>query len=115
MINNISNQDLLNNSIKDKLDLVKVSGEKTGKTTNPYAKTNLYLIDKTDISDNAISLYEKDLDVKKFTNLVLSDENDLSHNELFETNVISKLNNISDEELSETLINNKDFLKTLFG
>ena len=51
-------------------------------SSNPYTQ-GLY-VDKTDISDKAMQLVERDNDIKKFTQIVMSDAEDNSHMALME-------------------------------
>ena len=58
------------------------------------------------LSERALKLYEKKTDIKKFTKLVLSDPEDLSHNKLVEEQ--------KDEyDILFDLTNNEEFLKDL--
>lgn len=106
MFNNINdnNKDFLYNSQLERqsnvinLASIRANSQKTayGKTLNPY-------VDKSEISADAIELFQKDCDIKKFNKLAMSDPEDLSHLErmkdlfaggvvdVYEDDVLSKL------------------------
>ncbi len=112
MLKGLSSQDLINKSLIQQNDVEKVSLTKK----NPYTNIDKnLLIDETSISNEAMKLYERDVDIKKFTTLALSDSENLSHNSLVVQNVF----NISDEnfenKIIEGIFDNKNFLRDLFG
>ena len=70
MLNGISAQELANKNLVQETDIEKIQN----KNKNPYAEIDkTLLIDESNISKEAIKLYQRDLEVKKFTNLALSD------------------------------------------
>ncbi len=111
MFNNINdnNKDFLYNSQLEKqsnvinLASVKASMNKAlfNKSSNPY-------VDKTEISANALQLFQKDLDINKFNKIATSDQEDLSHlermKELFSNGVIDVF---EDDVLSQLVTNSK--------
>ena len=117
MFNNINdnNKDFLYNSQLEKqsnvinLASVKMNMNKTlfNKNSNPY-------VDKTEISSNAIELFQKDLDIKKFNKVAMSDSDDLSHldkmKELFSKGIVDVF---EDDVLQELVTNSKlwDYLE----
>ena len=112
MLNGISAQELANKNLVQETDIEKIQN----KNKNPYAEIDkTLLIDESNISKEAIKLYQRDLEVKKFTNLSLSDPEDTSHNKL----VMEKVFQADDGEFSEKVIegmfNNRNFLKDLLG
>ncbi len=112
MLNGISAQELANKNLVQETDIEKIQN----KNKNPYAEIDkTLLIDESNISKEAIKLYQRDLEVKKFTNLALSDPEDTSHNKL----VMEKVFQADDGEFSEKVIegmfNNRNFLKDLLG
>lgn len=74
--------------------------------SNPYAQ-GLY-IDKTDISDMAMKLVERDNDIKKFTQIAMSDENDQSHMALMEELFSQGISDPFDESILAELSENSD-------
>lgn len=112
MLNGISAQELANKNLVQETDIEKIQN----KNKNPYAEIDkTLLIDESNISKEAIKLYQRDLEVKKFTNLALSDPEDTSHNKI----VMEKVFQADDGEFSEKVIegmfNNRNFLKDLLG
>lgn len=112
MLNGISAQELANKSLVQETDLEKIQT----KNKNPYADIDkTLLIDESNISKEAIKLYQRDLDVKKFTGLAMSDPQDTTHNKL----VVEKVFGAEDEKFDNTVIegmfNNRNFLKDLLG
>lgn len=90
MLNGIINSDNINNNgVNKDNNIVQISDAQRKYSTSPFNKNNF--IDEMCISTEAISLYEKEQDIAKFSTLALSDENDASHldiiNSLFERGV----------------------------
>ncbi len=93
MFNNINdnNRDLLFNSQYGNAgNIVNIANirsniQRNGYSTNPY-------VDKTEISQNAMQMFQRDLDINKFTKLASSNPEDISHldrmRELFENGVV---------------------------
>lgn len=102
MLNGINLNEELSNSQAEK-QLEGINGVVTNPINNPYknADKNL-LIDETAISDQALKLYEHEQDVKQFTDLAMSDPQDLSHEEIIANLFAGGVNDLlSDETLSE--------------
>ena len=106
MFNNINenNRDLLYNSqvnANNVVNLMQVRSafQKSGYANNPY-------VDKTEISSNAMKLFQRDLDISKFTKLATSDPEDKSYinqvQELFEKGVID----VYEDDVLADLVNN---------
>ena len=83
-------------------------------SSNPINCQNREQIFLNKMTKNAVNLYEKQADIKKFTNLVLSDPENDSHNKLVDALFSHGIVNISeeDEKLSK-LSDNTRFLKDL--
>lgn len=113
MLKGLSNQDIINKSlIQQNSELERVSLTKK----NPYSKVDKnLLIDETNISNEAISLCQRDLDIKKFSSLAMSDPENLSHNELVVNNVFSAGDEKFDNTVIEAIFDNKAFLRDLIG
>ena len=80
MFNNINDNNLLQfNNTSNIINLANVrsSLQKNTYTTSP-------LVDKTEISSNAMKLFQKDLDIKKFTQIAMDDSDDTSYLEEIE-------------------------------
>ena len=104
MFNNISNENSYNSQLGNasniiNLNAIRANLQKTGYATNPY-------VDKSIISTDAIDLYQKDLDIAKFTKIATSDSDDTSHldkmEELFADGIIDAF----DEDVLLQLVTN---------
>ncbi len=112
MLNGLSGQELINKNLVQSGELERVSSVKK----NPYSDIDKnLLVDETDISSEAINLYQKDLDVKKFVSLALSDPDNLDCNLLVMKNVFSGADSDFEGKIIEGIFSNKSFLKDLFG
>lgn len=113
MLHRLSGQDLVNQTIVQQNNNV----EKLSlKNNNPYANIDKnLLIDETNISNEAFNLYQRDLDIRKFTSLVLSDPEDLSHNNLVAEKVFGGGDENFDNKVIEGIFNKRTFLNDLFG
>ena len=111
MFNNINdnNTDYLYNSQLERqsnivnLALMKANAQKVaqGGMTNPY-------VDRTEISSNALEIFQRDCDINKYNKIAMSDMNDFSHlermNELFAEGVVDVF---EDDVLSSLAKNSK--------
>ena len=111
MFNNINdnNNEYLYNSQLDRqnnvinLAALRANAQKSvyGVNANPY-------VDKTEISANAIELFQKDCDINKFNKIAMSDADDLSHldrmKDLFSEGVVDVF---EDDVLSDLVTNSK--------
>lgn len=112
MLKGLSSQDLINKSLIRSEESEKASLNKK----NPYSDIDKnLLVDETDISKEALKLYQKDMDVKKFTSLAMSDSGNLDCNLLVLNNVFNGQDSGFDNKVIEGIFNNKMFLKDLFG
>lgn len=112
MLNGISSQELASKNLVQQTDLEKIQAKKR----NPYAEIDKnLLIDETSISNEAVALYQKDLDIKKFTSLALSNPEDTGHNNLVIDNVFSANDEDFDNKMIEGIFEKKSFLKDLMG
>lgn len=105
MFNNINdnNRDLLFNSQYGNTgNVVNIANIRSniirgGYSNNPY-------VDKTEISQNAMQMFQRDLDIKKFTKIASSNPEDISHlekmRELFDNGVVDPFEEDILEELS---------------
>ena len=113
MFNNINDKDntFYNSQLERQSNIVnlammRMSAKQNSVSKNPY-------VDKTEISSNALELFQKDCDIKKFNKIALSDESDLSHlermNELFANGVVD----VFEDDVFEELSQNKKLLNDL--
>ena len=107
MFNNINenNRELLYNSQMNAANVVNLAQMRSALHKNGYS--NPY-VDKTEISSNAMELFQRDLDINKFTKLAISDPEDKSYiaqvQKLFEDGVIDAY---EDDVLSDLVNNSK--------
>lgn len=109
MFNNINdnnnglfyNSQLSNASNVINLASVRANLQKAGYNSNPY-------VDKTEISSNAMELFQRDLDINKFTKIATSDKDNTSYlekmQELFKDGVVDPF---EDDVLKELVTNSK--------
>ena len=111
MLNRLSSQELINKNLVQSSEVDKTSlGKK-----NPYSDIDKnLLVDVYDISNDAIQLYQKDLDIRKFTSLAMSDLDNTDYNSLVVQNVFSSDDDFNNKIL-EGLFSNKSFLQDLLG
>ena len=109
MFNNINdnNEFLYNSQLDKQSNVVNLAMLRAASQRNSYINNNPY-VDKTEISANAIELFQKDCDINKFNKIAMSDINDFSHldrmNELFSEGVIDAF---EDDVLKELVTNKK--------
>ena len=113
MLHKLSGQDLVNqNMIQQSSNVEKLAA----KNNNPYSNIDKnLLIDETNISNEAINLYQRDLDIRKFASLTLSDPENLSHNTLVAQKVFGANDENFENKIIEGIFNNRTFLRDLFG
>lgn len=111
MLNRLSSQELINKNLVQSSEVDKTTlGKK-----NPYSDIDKnLLVDIYDISNDAIQLYQKDLDIRKFTSLAMSDLDNTDYNSLVVQNVFSSDDDYNNKIL-EGLFSNKSFLQDLLG
>ena len=104
MFNNINDNNLLQfNNTSNVINLTNVRStlQKNGYAKNPY-------VDKTEISANAMQLFQRDLDIKKFTKIASESPEDISYlekmQELFKDGVVDPF---EEDVLSELVTNSK--------
>ena len=112
MFNNIndSNRDLLNSQYNTNnvinIASIRSNFNKNGYVSNPY-------VDKTEISSDAMKLFQKDLDIKNFTKLILDSKDDISYlekmNELFKDGVVDPY----EEDILSELASNPKLLNDI--
>lgn len=113
MLHRLSGQDLVNqNMVQQNSNVEKLNV----KNNNPYSNIDKnLLIDETNISNEAFNLYQRDLDIRKFASLALSDPENMSHNTLVAERVFASGDENFENKVIEGLFNNRTFLRDLFG
>ena len=64
------------------------------------------LIDQFDISQEALSIYERENDIKKFTSLAMTDPENLSHNSYVEDLLKKGITDPYEDDVLSSLVNN---------
>ena len=112
MLRGLSNQDNITKNLIQQNDVEKLGAVKR----NPYSNIDKnLLIDETSISNEAMNLYQRDLDIKKFSALAMSDPEDFSHNSLVIENIFGKQDESFENKIIEGIFESKAFLKDLFS
>ena len=95
-----NNSQLGNASNVINLASVRANLQKSGYTSNPY-------VDKTEISSSAMELFQRDMDINKFTKIATSDKEDTSHiervKELFKEGVVD----VYEDDVFSSLVTNQ--------
>ena len=110
MFNNINDNNdlLLNSQLSSKNNIINLAAIRANAQKNAYSVNNNPYVDKTEISANAIELFQRDCDINKFNKIAMSDSDDLSHlelmNELFAQGVVDVY---EDDVLSSLVTNSK--------
>lgn len=110
MFNNINenNEFLYNSQLEKQGNVLNLANIRANAQRNAYVANNNPYVDKTEISANALELFQRDCDINKFNKIAMSDENDLSHlermNELYAEGVIDVF---EDDVLSALSTNQK--------
>ncbi len=111
MFNNINdnNKDILYNSqLEKQSNIINLASVKANMNKALFNRNSNPYVDKTEISNNALQLFQKDLDIKKFNQIAMSDKEDLSHlarmKELFSNGVVDVF---EDDVLKDLVTNSK--------
>ena len=108
MFNNINDNNdlLLNSQLSNKSNIINLAAIRANAQKNAYSINNNPYVDKTEISANAIELFQRDCDINKFNKIAMSDANDLSHldlmNELFSQGVVD----VHEDDVLSSLVTN---------
>lgn len=112
MLKGVNNQDVNSQNLIYQNEIDKIALNKK----NPYSKTDKnLLVDESSISNEAFDLYQRDLDIRKFSSLAMSDPDNLSHNRLVAQNVFGSADSSFENKIIEGIFNSKTFLKDIFG
>ena len=109
MFNNINdNNSFYNSQLESQTNVVNLALLRANAAKHTADKTRNPYVDKTEISSNAMELFQKDCDIKKFNKIAMSDENDFSYlermQELFADGIIDTY---EDDVMSEIANNPK--------
>ena len=108
MLDRISNE---HNEAISQNSISKISSLGTSGVYN--TDDNGLFVDESTISDTALKLYEREQDIKRFTDLALSDEDDKSADSLVISKVMNGEISIDDDEAIFSLLSSDDFLNEI--
>ena len=107
-INDNSNEYLYNSQLDKQSNIINLAALRANAQRSAYQVDKNPYVDKTEISANALELFQRDCDISKFNKIAMSDSNDLSHldrmNELFSQGVVDVF---EDDVLSSLVTNSK--------
>ena len=107
-INDNNNEYLYNSQLDKQNNIINLAALRANAQRNSYAVNNNPYVDRSEISANAIELFQRDCDINKFNKLAMSDSEDFSHlermNELFSEGVVDVF---EDDILSSLATNSK--------
>ena len=116
MFNNINengNDYLYNSQLEKQNNVLNLAALRASAQRNVYGKNTNPYVDRTEISSNALELFQKDCDIAKFTKIAISDPTDMSHldrmKELFSEGVID----VYEDDVLQTLVTNPKLLNDL--
>lgn len=110
MLNGITNNGILNSQVEKNNEVFGV----TNPIKNAYSNVDKGLfIDETNISSQAMQLYQRDTDIKNFTTLALSNPEDTSHNEMVQNLFENGVTDVLAEETVNNLSSNTKLLDDL--
>jgi len=116
MVDNIvNNTDMLNgnNIVKQKQELVGI--EKKSSVKNPYEASTNEIDDKSEISDEALKLFNKYQEIEKYKKMVMSSLAEGTGTKEIAGLIESGKYKISDEDLANSLLQDEDFVKMTFA
>ena len=107
-INDNNNEYLYNSQLDKQSNIVNLAALRASTQKNAYSISANPYVDKSEISANAIELFQRDCDINKFNKIAMSNPEDLSHlekiNEIFAEGVIDVF---EDDVLSSLVTNSK--------
>ena len=113
-IDNNSNNIGLNSKLiqQDSLNSILGTNNTRRNNTNIVDNSN-FLIDSSDISNRALQMYERELDIKNFTELATSDPENTSHNELVKELFAKGVVDVFEDSTIAALSSNKSLIDDL--
>lgn len=116
MLNNVdnnSNELALNSRLIRQDSLNSVLGTNMQRRPNNVVDNSNFLIDSSDISSRAIQMYERELDIKNFTQLATSNPENTNHNEMVEELFSKGIVDVFEDSTIAALSTNKSLLDDL--
>ena len=107
-INDNNNEYLYNSHLDKQSNIINLAALRANAQKSAYSVNSNPYVDKTEISANAIEMFQRDCDINKFNKIAMSDSEDFSHlermQELFSEGVIDVF---EDDVLSNLVTNSK--------
>ena len=107
-INDNNNEYLYNSQLDKQSNIINLAALRANAQKSAYSVNNNPYIDKTEISANAIEMFQRDCDINKFNKIAMSDSEDFSHlermQELFSEGIVDVF---EDDVLSNLVTNSK--------
>lgn len=116
MLNNIDNNSnnlSLNSQLVQQDSLNRILGTGAARSNNNAIDNSNFLIDSSDISNRAMEMYERENDVKKFTELATSDQENTSHNEMVQELFSKGVVDVFEDSMIAALSTNQSLLDDL--
>lgn len=115
MLSNIGNNtDIALNSKLIKQDsLNRILGSNIPTKKNTTNNVSEFLLDSSDISNTAMKMYERELDIRNFTQLATSNPENESHNKLVEKLFANGIVDVFEDDTIASLAGNKSLLNDL--
>lgn len=113
MFNNINdnNKDLFYSQLNNTNNVINLASVRAAFQKNQYS-VNPY-VDKTEISSNAMKLFQRDLDINKFTKIAAEDPNDTSFLERMQELFAQGVKDPYEDDVLEDLVNNSKLWEDL--
>ena len=107
-INDNNNEYLYNSQLDKQSNIINLAALRANAQKSAYSVNSNPYVDKTEISANAIEMFQRDCDINKFNKIAMSDSEDFSHlermQELFSEGVVDVF---EDDVLSNLVTNSK--------
>ena len=105
MFNNINNGDTYSSGLGNASNIINLNSIRNNLQKSGYSANNAY-VDKSEISANAMKLFQKDLDIQKFTKIASSDLENTSHLERMKELFASGVVDVSEDDVLSALVTN---------
>ena len=107
-INDNNNEYLYNSQLDKQSNIINLAAMRANAQKSAYSVNSNPYVDKTEISANAIEMFQRDCDINKFNKIAMSDSENFSHlermQELFSEGVVDVF---EDDVLSNLATNSK--------
>ena len=109
MFNNINdnNELFLNSQLERQGNVLNLANIRANSQRNAYATNNNPYVDKTEISANAIELFQRDCDINKFNKIAMSDPTDFSHLEMMKELFAEGVVDVFEDDVLASLSSNQ--------